>query len=156
MQKPSRGKGNSGKIGDCPEVFNFHIERARQEKSRLLARQLDVDTSGVLKSFSHPSDKLHPLSYGVYCGDVADMLKLLPRKDYTLLIADIPYGFRLAGSINDEEPYKYAQLDKMVQDFAQLTTAPLWRILIFHSRDQTYSVTKALRNTCHAVEGLTW
>jgi hypothetical protein len=84
------------------------------------------------------------------------MLKLLPRKDYTLPIADIPYGFRLAGSINDEEPYKYAQLDKMVKDFAQLTIAPLWRVLIFHSRDQTYSVTKALRNTCHAVEGLTW
>jgi hypothetical protein len=35
-----------------------------------------------------------------------------------LPIADIPYGFRLAGSINDEEPYKYAQLDKMVKDFA--------------------------------------
>jgi hypothetical protein len=84
-----------------------------------------VDTTRVLKSLSHPSDKLHSLSYGVFCGDVVEMLKLLPRKDYTLLTANIPYGFRLTGSINDEEPYKYAQLDKMVKDFAKLTIAPL-------------------------------
>jgi hypothetical protein len=101
-----------------------------------------VYTTGVFKSFSHPSDKLYPLSYAVFCGDIAEMLKLLPRKHYTLLIADIPYGFQLAGSTNNEEPYKYAQLDKMVKDCAHLTTAPLWRVLIFHSRDQTYSVTR--------------
>jgi hypothetical protein len=114
-----------------------------------------VDTTGVLKSFSHPSDKLHPLSDGVFCQDVAEMLKLLPRKVRTLLIADIQHGFRLAGPINDEELYKYAQLDKMVKDFAQLTTAPLWRVLIFYSPYQTYnSVTKALQNICHAMKGM--
>ena len=72
------------------------------------------------------------------------------------MIADIPYGFRLAGSINDEEPFKYNQLERMIKDFAKLTTATLWRIVIFHSRDQAYSVSKALKSTCHAVEGLTW
>ena len=155
-QKPSRGKGIAGKVQECPDVFNYHIERARQEKTRMLAKEMDQDTSGLLKSFSHPADSLHTLSYSVLCGDVKDMSTILPKKDYSLLIADIPYGFRLAGSINDEEPFKYSQLEKMIKDFAKLTTAPLWRIIIFHSRDQSYSVSKALMTTCHAVEGLTW
>ncbi len=122
----------------------------------MLAREMDQDTMGVLKTFSHPTNSLHSLSYAVFSGDVADMTKLLPKKDYTLMIADIPYGFRLAGSVNDEEPYKYNQLERMIKDFANLTTAPLWRVVIFHSRDQSYSVSKALLTTCHAVEGLTW
>ena len=155
-QKPTRGKGTSGKSADCPEVFNYHIERARQEKTRMLAKQMDQDTLGEHKSFTHPTNSLHSLSYSVLCGDVADMLKLVPKKEYSLLIADIPYGFRLAGSVNDEEPFKYIQLEKMIKDFARLTMAPLWRVIIFHSRDQSYSVSKALMTTCHAVEGLTW
>ena len=117
---------------------------------------MDQDTTGLLKSFTHPSDILHSLLYGVFSGDVADMSSLLPKKDYSLMIADIPYGFRLAGSINDEEPFKYNQLEKMIKDFAKLTSASLWRVIIFHSRYQSYSVSKALRSTCHAVEGLTW
>ena len=125
MYKPARGKGATSKSVDCPEVFNFHIELFRWEKTRLLAKQMDQDTPGLLKSFSHPSDNLHALSYRIYCGDVSEMQRLLPRKDYSLMIADIPYGFRLAGSINDEEPYKYNQLEKMIKDFASLTTMPL-------------------------------
>ena len=122
----------------------------------MLAREMDQDTMGVLMKFSHPTNSLHSLLYVVFSGDVADMTKLLPKKDYTLMIADIPYGFRLAGSVNDEEPYKYNQLERMIKDFANMTTAPLWRVVIFHSRDQSYSVSKALLTTCHAVEGLTW
>ena len=83
------------------------------------------------------------------------MLKLLPKKGYSLLIVDIPYGFRLAGSANDEEPFKYIQLEKMIKEFARLTTTPLWRVVIFHSHDQSYSVSMALMITSHTVEGLT-
>ena len=48
MYKPARGKGATSKSVDCPEVFNFHIERARQEKTRLLAKPMDQDTTGLL------------------------------------------------------------------------------------------------------------
>ena len=154
MQKPNHGKGFGGKIQDCPEVFNFHIERACQEKTRLLARQMERDTPRMLKSFSHTSDSLHSLSYSVYCGEVVYMTRLLPRKEYSLMIANIPYG-RIASSINNKEPFKYNQLEKMIKDFARLTTTPLWRIVIFHSGDQSSSVFKGLMSTCHAVEGLT-
>ena len=111
---------------------------------------------GVLKTFSHPRNSLNSLSYVVLSDDMVDMTKLLPKKGYTLMIADILYGFQLAGSVNDEEPYKYNQLERMINDFANLTTAPLWRVVIFHSRDLSYSVCKALMTTCHVIERLTW
>ena len=41
----------------------------------------------------------------------------------------------LAGSINDEEPFKYTQLEKMIKDFVKLTRAPLRWVIIFHIRD---------------------
>ena len=66
-------------------------------------REVDQNTIGSLKSFSHPLDSdLHSLSYSIYYGDVTDMTQLLPQKEYSLMIAGIPYGFRLAVSINDE------------------------------------------------------
>ena len=94
------------------------------------------------------------LFYNVYNSDVVDMLQVLPKKDYTLLIANIPYGFRMAGSSYDDTPFIFKQLDKMIKDFPQLTTTPLWRIVIFHSMDQGYSMSQVLRSTCHAIENL--
>ena len=97
---------------------------------------------GTFKKFSHKKDITRELYYNVYCGDVAEMITLVPKKEYTLLVADIPYGFK--------------QLEKMVKDFADLTTAGLWRIVVFHSMDQGYSVAQALRSRCHGVENLAW
>ena len=52
------------------------------------------------------------------------------------MVADIPYGFRMARSIYDDEPFRFKQLEKMVKDFAELiVTASLWRIVIFHAMD---------------------
>ena len=96
------------------------------------------------------------LYYNVYCGDVAEMITMVAKKEYTLLVADIPYGFRMAGSSYDEEPFRFKQLQKMVKDFADLTTTGLWRIVVFHSMDQGYSVAQALRSRCHGVENLAW
>ena len=93
--------------------------------------------------------------YNVYCGDVAKMIQMLP-KEYTLLVADIPYGFRTARSSYDEEPFRFKQLEKMVKDFVDLTTTGLWRIGFFHSMDQGYFVAQALRSRCHGVENLAW
>ena len=133
------------------------MERARKERDRLLARAFSKEEDEeVLKKFSHKLDVTKDLFYNVYNSDVADMLQVLPKKDYTLLIADIPYGFRMAGSSYDDTPFLFKQLNKIIKDFAQLTTTPLWRIVIFHSMDQGYSVSQALRSTCHGVENLAW
>ena len=73
------------------------------------------------------------------------MFDILPKRHYTLLVANIPYGFRISGSTFDDVPYKYPQIEKMVKDFAELTLAPLWRIVILHSMGQALLVTTALK-----------
>ena len=93
------------------------------------------------------------LYYNVYCGDVAEMIQML-LKEYTLLIANIPYGFRMAESSYDEERFRFKQLEKMVKDFVELTTSSLWRIVVFHSMDQGYCMAQALRSRCNGVENL--
>ena len=100
----------------------------------------DVEDDGTLKKFSHKKDITKDLYYNVFCGDVADMNLEMPKKDYSLLIAYIPYIFQMAGSYYDDEPFRFKQLEKMVKDCAELTTTSLWRIVVFHSMDQGYSM----------------
>ena len=59
--------------------------------------------------------------------EVGNLLNILPKGHYTLLITNDMY---------DDMSYKYPQIEKMVKDFAELTLAPLWRIVIFHSMGQ--------------------
>ena len=81
----------------------------------------DVKDDGTPKKFNHKKDNTKDLYYNVFCGDVVDMNLKLPKKDYSLLIADIPYGFRMVDSSYDGQ-----RLEKMVKDFAELTTTSLW------------------------------
>ena len=71
---------------------------------------------GTFKKFSHKKDITLELYYNVYCGDVVEMITMVPKKEYTLLVADIPYGYRIAGSSYDDEPFRFKQLEKMVKD----------------------------------------
>ena len=87
---------------------------------------------------------------------MADMNLTLPRKYYTLLIVDIPYGYRMAGSSYNDEPFRFKQLEKMVKDFAEMMTTSLWRIVVFHSMDHGYSVAQAFKSRCHGIENLAW
>jgi hypothetical protein len=59
----------------------------------------------------------------------------------------------MVGFVNDEEPFKYSLLDKMVQDIINLTTLWLQWFSIFYSHNHTYLVTTVLCNTCYVVEG---
>ena len=116
----------------------------------------DVDDDDTFKKFGHKKDITRNLFYNVYCDDVADMIQKLPKKEYTLLIADIPYDFCMARSSYDDEPFRFKQLKKMVKDFAYLTATSLWRIVVFHSMDPGYFVAQALRSHCHGTENLAW
>ena len=100
----------------------------------------DQDDDGTFKKFNHKKDITRELYYNVYCGDVAEMIQMLSKKEYTLLIADIPYGFRMAGSSYDDDPFRFKQVEKMVKDFSELAATRLWRIMVFHSMDQGYFV----------------
>ena len=157
MQKPSKSKKNNDNNDGIPAAFITHLERAKYEKRMTKGKEMELpEDSETVKSFLHRSDPFKQLHYSVFNGDVSQMLELLPRRHYTLLIADIPYGFRIAGSTYDDVPFKYPQIEKMVKDFAELTLAPLWRIVIFHSMGQSLSVTTALKSRCHATEHMHW
>ena len=142
-------------IHDFPTSFLAYLERARKEKDRRLVKAFDTDYDDTFKKFSHKKDITRELYYNVYCSDVAEMIQMLV-KEYTFLVADIPYGFRMARSSYDEEPFRFKQLEKMVKGFVDLITTGLWRIVVFHSMDQGYSVAQALRSRCHGVVNLAW
>ena len=114
------------------------------------------EDSEIVKSFLHTSNPYRQLHYSVFNEEVGNMISILPKRHYTLLIVDIPYGFRITGSMYDNVPYKYPQIEKMVKDFVELTLAPLRRIMIFHSMGQLLSVTTALKSRCHAIEHMHW
>ena len=69
-------------------------------------KAFNVDDDGTFKKFNHKKDITRELYYNVYCSDVAKMIQMLP-KEYTLLIADIPYGFYMAGFYYDNEPFTF-------------------------------------------------
>ena len=66
----------------------------------------DTGDDGTFKNFSNKKDITRELYYNVYCSDVAEIFQMLP-KEYTLLVVDIPYGFRMVGSSYDEEPFRF-------------------------------------------------
>ena len=111
--------------------------------------ELEVpEDSNTIKRFLHKSDLFRQLYYSVYNGDVGNVLDILPKRHYTLLMADIPSGFQISGSTYDDVAYKYPQIENMVKE--------LWRIVIFHSMGQALSVTIALKSRCHATEHMHW
>ena len=157
MQKPPRSKKDVDSNDGIPSSFITHLERAKYEKRMTKGKELEVsEDSATVKSFLHRADPFKQLHYSVFHGDVANMLDILPKRHYTLLVADIPYGFRITGSMFDDVSFKYPQIEKMVKDFAELTLAPLWRIVIFHSMGQSLSVTTALKSRCHATKHMHW
>ena len=145
--------GNEG----IPSSFITHLERAKYEKRMTKGKELELlEDSETVKSFLHRSDPFKQLHYSVFNGEVANMLDILPKRHYTLLVTDKLYGFRITGSMYDDVPFKYPKIEKMVKDFAELTLAPLWRIVIFHSMGQSLSVTTALKARYHATEHMHW
>ena len=109
-----------------------------------------------MKTFLHRADPLKQLHYSVFNGEVESMFGLLQKRQYTLIVANIPYEFQILGSTHDDVPLKYAQIEKMVKDFAKLTLAMLWRIVIFHIMGKSLSITIAHKPQWHAIEHMHW
>ena len=108
MQKPPRSKKTGGTNDGSPSSFITHLERAKYEKRMTKGKELDVlENSEPVKSFLHMADPFRQLHYSVFNREVANMLSILPKRHYTLLIADISYGFRITRSMYEDVPFKY-------------------------------------------------
>ena len=86
----------------------MHLERAKYEKRMTKGKELELsEDSKATKCFLHRVDPFKQLHYSVFNGEVANMLELLPKRHYTLLVVDIPYGFWITGSTYDDVPFRY-------------------------------------------------
>ena len=72
------------------------------------------------------------MQYEVSLGDYEDITNLVPNKEYSIVIADIPHGFNIRNTTYDCEPYTYQSFNKVVSRFVDVTTSPLWRFIVFH------------------------
>ena len=80
-------------IHDFPTSFLAHLESAQKEKDQRLVKAYGVEDDDTFKKFDHKKNFTRDLYNNVYCGDVAEIIHILPTKEYILLIADIAYGW---------------------------------------------------------------
>ena len=57
------------------------------------------------------------------------------KKEYSLVIADIPHGYNIQNIGYETEPYTYQDFNKVVMGFTKVTS-PFWRFMVFHSDTQ--------------------
>ena len=96
-------------------------------------------------------------NYTMNVGDVRQLDNILEKQNYTLAVADIPYGFNAPGSEFDKVPFSEQDVKDMVSSFANATTSPIWRFVIIHSLAQASCVMAALSQVCTAgVEAGIW
>ena len=97
LQKPPRSRKLADTNEGIPSSFITHLEQAKYEKRITKGKELEVpEDSETVKSFLHRSDPFRQLHYSVFHGEVGNMLSILPKRHYTLLIADIPYAIQIS------------------------------------------------------------
>jgi hypothetical protein len=74
--------------------------------------------------------------FKVILGDCEQIANIVPKKEYSLVIADIPHGYNIQKIGYDTEHYTYRDFNKVVMGFMEFTTSPFWRFLFFHSDTQ--------------------
>ena len=102
MRKDDNGTPNSFKTF----IEKIKIERLR--KQRIKNVQLDPTLNHFIWN------GLDTIQYQVIQGDCEDIAKLIPKRDYAIVIADIPHGFNIPNIDYDSDPYTYQALSKSV------------------------------------------
>jgi len=75
-----------------PESFKIHIQRAKIERQRRQCLE-NVELDDTLDHYIW--NGLDTVQYKVILGDCTDIAKIVPKKEYNLVIADIPHGFNI-------------------------------------------------------------
>lgn len=139
----------------CPPTFLSHIQQARLEFSRKNVIENLPVVDSTLQPFISRASPLQRHYWSLFNIDVKE-ISTIPKRDFALAIADIPYGYKLRGSTLDDTPYKYKEIDHMIKSFKELTQSPIWRFIIFHSTSQSAAVATALKEHAHAFETMCW
>ncbi|MCO5585897.1 hypothetical protein L7F22_039831 [Adiantum nelumboides] len=129
-------------IKSIPQEFEQHLGRARAERRRLEDAENIVNNPDISTFVSNDITTL-PVQYSMFEGKVENMESFVPRRHYTLGIADAPYGFKAPHSINDDVKYGLSTYKKVIEAFKKITSAESWVFVIFHAHDQISAAEKA-------------
>ena len=94
--------------------------------------------------------------YQIIQGDCEDIAKLIPKREYALVIANIPHGFNFLDIEYDSEPYTYQDFSKLVTGFQEFRTSPLSRFVTFHSDTQFAMLLISFKGKEKSRMQLTW
>ncbi len=99
----------------APDSLRTFIEKIKIERLRKQCIK-NVELDPTLNHFIW----LDTIQYQIIQGDCEDIAKLIPKRDYALVIADIPHGFNIQKIDYDSDPYTYQALSKVVAGFVEV------------------------------------
>ena len=103
----------------APDSFKTFIEKIKIERLRK-QRIKNVVLDPTLNHFIW--NGLDTIQYQVIQGDYEDIAKLVPKRDYALVIANIPHGFNIPNIYYDSDPYTYQAFNKVMAGFMEVTS----------------------------------
>ena len=115
------------------ETFKSFIQKAKFERERR-RRVQNVQLDDTLDHYIW--NGLDTVQYKVILGDCEKLANIVPKKEYSLVIVDIPHGYNIQNIGYAIEPYTYQDFNKVIMGFIEVTKSPFWRFLFFHSYTQ--------------------
>ena len=102
--------------------------------------------------------KFGDVLYEIHYKDARLLHDYILKRDYALVLADIPYRFCIPGCMHDDTvAWGQPEIAAMVRAFKVVTTARLWRIIIIHSLDQFAVVKAVLEQECNGgIQSCMW
>ena len=113
----------------APDSFKTFIEKIKIERLRKQCVK-NVELDPTLTHFIW--NGLDTVQYQVIQGDYEDIAKIIPKRAYVLVIANIPHCFNIPNIDYDSDPYTYQAFNKVVAGFVEVMSSPLWRFVTFH------------------------
>ena len=101
-------------------------------------------------------NEINNIQYQVICGDCENIENVVPKKEYSLVIAGIPHGYNITHINYDCEPYSYHSFNKVVTIFLDVTMSPNWIFFVFHSDAQGGAVLSSFKSKANARKQLYW
>jgi hypothetical protein len=133
-----------------PDKFTAIISQAQEwldmvNQSIVCSQQEGIDRD--LVHFEHP--RFGNIKYQIFQKDARYLATYMPKRDDTLILANIPYGLQIKGCLHNDAAWGEEELGEMVRATKFVITSPIWRIIVIHSVHQYAVVRKVLDKECN-------
>jgi hypothetical protein len=99
--------------------------------------------------FEHPFHG--DVFYELHQKDARSLHEFVCKRQYSLAIVDIPYGFNLFDCLHEDSVgWGVVDLTAMIQSLKVVTTSRIWRVVVMHSCQQLSMVESVLKDECNA------